>query len=68
MPEPGGPGGPLPPFHYLADQLTLFQPGKGRLSQPITAGPQKNFFHFPASLSYEVGLKTWTHKKHKFEL
>ena len=37
-------------LHYLADQLTLFQLGKGRLSPPITAGPP-NFFHLPASLS-----------------
>ena len=29
MPELGGPGGPLaPPPQYLADQLTLFQPGR----------------------------------------
>ena len=35
---------------YLADQLILFQPGEGRLSTPITTGPQ--FFHLPAPLSY----------------
>ena len=29
MPEPGG--GHCPPSQYLADQLTLFQPGEGRL-------------------------------------
>jgi hypothetical protein len=44
MPEPGGPGGLLAP-QYLAAQLTLFQPGEGRLSQPITtAPPPPNFF------------------------
>ena len=31
MPEPVGPGGHWNP-QYLADQLTLFQPGEGRLS------------------------------------
>ena len=31
MPEPGGPGGHWHP-QYLADQLTLFQPGEGRSS------------------------------------
>ena len=40
VPEPGEPGGPLAPIQYLADQLTLFQPGEGRLSPPITAAPQ----------------------------
>ena len=45
----GGSGGALVP-QYLADQLTLFKPGEGRLSPPITAGPPK-FFHLPASLS-----------------
>ena len=36
---------------YLADQLTLFEPGEGRLSAPITAGPPPpNVFHLPASL------------------
>ena len=48
MPEPGRPGGPWPP-QYLADQLTLFDPGEGRLSPPITTGPP-NVFHLPASL------------------
>ena len=43
MPVPGGPGGLLAP-QYLAAQLTLFQPGEGRLSQPITTAPPK-FFH-----------------------
>ena len=38
MPEPGGP-------QYLADQLTLFQPGEGRLSPPITSAPPY-FFTF----------------------
>ena len=31
------PGGPLP-YKYLADKLTLFQPGEGKLSPPITTG------------------------------
>ena len=48
MPEPGGPGGPLAP-QYLADQLTPFQPGEGRLSPLITTGTS-NFFHLLASL------------------
>ena len=49
MPELGGPGGPLPPPQYLADQLTLFQPGEGRLSPPIATGTPK-IIHLPASL------------------
>ena len=48
VPELGGPGGHWPP-QYLADQLTLFQPGEGRLSPPITNGPPK-VFHLPVSL------------------
>jgi len=36
MPEPGGPGGPLT-LQYLADQLTLFQPGQGRLYPQISS-------------------------------
>ena len=47
-PEPGGQGGHWPP-QYLADQLTLFQLGEGRLSPPISTGPP-NVFHLPASL------------------
>ena len=35
MPEPRGQGGHWPP-HYLADQLTLFQLGEGRLTPLIT--------------------------------
>ena len=46
MPELRGPGGPLAPPQYLVDQLTLFQPGKGILSPPITTGPPPIFFTF----------------------
>ena len=34
---------------YLADQVTLFQPGVGRLSPPITTGTPKNI-QLPASV------------------
>ena len=53
MPEPGGggQGGHWPPPQYLADQLTLFQPGEGRLSPPITSGPPK-FFHLLMEIEY----------------
>ena len=50
MQDRGGPGGALAP-QYLADQLTLFKLGEGRLSPPITTGPP-NVFHLPASLTY----------------
>ena len=44
MPEQGGQGGHCPPPNqYLADQLTLFQPGEGRLSQRITTAPPQIF-------------------------
>ena len=43
MPEEGRPG------IFLADQLTLFQPGDGILSPPITTGTP-NVFHLSASL------------------
>ena len=49
MPEPGGPGGQWP-SQYLANELTLLQPGEGRLSPPISTGTPK-FFHLPASLN-----------------
>ena len=49
----GGQGGPLPPPQFLADQLTLFQPGEGILSPPITTSP--HFFHLPASLYEKYG-------------
>ena len=39
MPEPWGPGGPLPPTQYLADQLTLFQPGEGRFAPQLIMAP-----------------------------
>ena len=54
MPDPGGPGGPLAP-QYLADQLTLFQPGEGRLSPPITIGPP-NFFHLPIGIQKQFSF------------
>ena len=38
MPEPGGHGGHWP-SQYLADQLTLFQPGEGRLSPLLLLTP-----------------------------
>ena len=50
----GGQGGHWPP-QYLVDLLTLFQPGEGRLSPPITTGPPK-VFHLPAPLL----LLSWT--------
>ena len=43
-----GGGEPLVP-QYLADQLTIFQPEKGRLSPPITTGTP-NVFNFSATL------------------
>ena len=49
MPEPGGPGGPLPPPQYLADQLTLFQPWGADSVHPLLEAPPM-FFHLPASL------------------
>ena len=39
MPEPGGPGGPLAP-QYLADQLTLFQPGRADYPHLFLLAPQ----------------------------
>ena len=48
MPELGGQGATAPP-KYSADQLTLFQPGEGRLFPLITTGPPK-IVHLPASL------------------
>ena len=38
----GGRGATAPP-QYLVDHLTLFQPGEGRLSPPITTGPPNVF-------------------------
>ena len=43
-----GQRGHMPP-QYLADELTLFQPGKSWLNPPITTGTS-NVFHLPASL------------------
>ena len=64
MPEPGagggGQGGHCPPPQYLANKLTLFKPGEGRLSPPITTAPP-NVFHLPASLSvYDEKQKVLT--------
>ena len=43
MPEPGGKGGSgaTAPLQYLADQVTLFQPGEGRLSLLLLLAPPK---------------------------
>ena len=40
MQQAGGPGGHVPP-HFLADQLTLSQPGGGTLSPPSTMCPPR---------------------------
>ena len=39
MPELGGPGGPLA-SQYLADQLTLFQPGRADYPHLLLLAPQ----------------------------
>ena len=53
MSEPGGQGG-----QYLADQLTLFQVGKGRLSPLITtAPPPPNFFTYRHHCSFFYNWK-----------
>ena len=45
MPKPGGPGGPLAsPPQYLADHLTLFQPGADYPHLLVLAPPM--FFTF----------------------
>ena len=49
MPEPGGPGGPWP-HQYLADQLTLFEPGRADYPPLLLLAPP-NVFHLPASLN-----------------
>ena len=53
----GGQGGHWP-SQYLADQLTPFQPGEGRLSPPITTGPPK-VFHLPASVVFMCSFFKW---------
>jgi hypothetical protein len=53
MPESGGPGRPLPPTQYLADQLTLFQPRRADYPNLLLLPPPK-FFHLPASLITNV--------------
>ena len=51
MPEPGGPGGPLPPPpQYLADQLTLFEPRRADYPHLVLLWAPQKFFHLPASL------------------
>ena len=40
----GGHCGLPPPTKYLADQITLFQPGESILSPPITAAPPPPIF------------------------
>ena len=45
VPELGGAGGATGPPQYLADQLTLFKPGVGRLCPPLPLAPLK-FFTF----------------------
>ena len=45
MVEPGGPGGPLAPPQYFADQLTLIQPGRADYPHVSLLAPQM-FFTF----------------------
>ena len=53
MPEPRGPGRPLAP-QYLANQSTLFQPGRADYPHLSIATGTPNVFHLPASLTYLV--------------
>ena len=48
-----------PPPPYLSGQLTLIQPGEGRLSPPIITGIP-NFFYLLASLLY---IRLWHQRK-----
>ena len=51
MPEPWGARGATgPPPQYLADQLTLFEPGRADYPHLLLL-PPLNVFHLPASLS-----------------
>ena len=45
VPEPGGPGGPLAPPPYFADQLTLFEPGRADHPHLLLLAPPM-FFTF----------------------
>ena len=59
MPEPEGPGEPLAP-QYLADQLTLFKPGVGRLCPPLPLAPPKFFtfrHHWSRYVVLNIGMK-----------
>ena len=43
MPEPGGPGGPP---QYLADQLTLFQPGRADYPHLLLLAPPMSYLTY----------------------
>ena len=67
MPEPGGVGRgeALPPPQFLADQLTLFQPGKGRLYPPITTGtPGMCLVKYDDILNHPLNFFTNTQEKY----
>ena len=40
MQQAGGPGGHVPPPHFLKDQLTLSQPGGAHYPHPVLCAPR----------------------------
>ena len=52
MPEIGG-GATASPPQYLADQLTLFQPGMADYPHLLITTGTPNVFHLPASLTFD---------------
>ena len=58
VPEPGGPGGPLAPPQYFADQLTLFKPGRADFPHLLLLAPPMFFtfrHHWLVITYYQVG-------------
>ena len=46
----GGRGGHVPPPHFLADQLTLFQPGGAHYPHPVLRAPPLRFSDIATAL------------------
>ena len=58
MPEPGGPGGQLAP-QYLADQLTLFRPGRADYPHQLQLAPPQCFSPSGITANHPPSLSTY---------
>ena len=64
----GGPGGPLPPPQYFADQLTLFEPGRADFPHLLLLPPPQCFSPSGITVSVQRDFCDIAYEKFKLNL